>query len=346
MRRTRLNRHGMTLVELLVVIAIIGLLVALLLPAVQSARESARRSHCANNLKQLALAVHGYESSKGRLPPAGRATMPDYVGSWPGGRCVMDSSAPEWVSWPASVVNRAPWTVIILPYIEDLARYASYDLDGLFTVSPSGALGQSLGNPNAKNNSAQCKPNPRFACPSNKNSGGRLPYSDYVACQGGGTGSRIGCSQWFERYFFYNGIFANNRELPVSKVTDGLSKVILLGETRYFPRYVNADSFNRWCCWDSATIRWYGATGSGNQPIQVAATMYAINSSPFDPGVDTSATTTLNIPNSSTFGSSHAGGCFFAFADGAVRFIGEDIDYAAYQSLGIRNDGLPLGGVP
>lgn len=339
-----MSRRGLTLVELLAVIAIVGLLVAMLLPAVQAAREAARRSQCANNLKQLALAVHGYESGQSRLPPAGRTTMPDYVGSWPSGRCVMDSSAPEWVAWPSGSVGRAPWTVIILPFLDDLSRFQSYDLNGLFVSSPLGGLGQPIGNTNARNNQAQCKPNPRFACPSNKNSGSNLPYNDYVACQGGGSGSRIGCSQWFERYFFYNGIFANNRELPVALVKDGMSNVILLGETRYFPRFVDSNSHGRWCCWDSTAIRWYGATGSGNQPIQVAATMYAINSSPFDPGVDTSASTTLNVPNSSTFGSSHAGGCFFVFADGAVRFIGEDIDNAAYQSLGIRNDGLPLGG--
>src|SRR5439155_5143354 len=93
------RRSGFTLVELLVVIAIIGVLVALLLPAVQAAREAARRSQCSNNLKQLSLALHNYEGTHNTLPPAG-----------------IDS-------------NQMSWTVLLLPFFEQQALYDQFNFN-------------------------------------------------------------------------------------------------------------------------------------------------------------------------------------------------------------------------
>src|SRR5689334_22741074 len=110
----RHRRPGFTLIELLVVIAIIGVLIALLLPAVQSAREAARRSQCTNNLKQLGLALHNYESSNGSFPPAGESTN---YGTTPPSTQFVDGS---WSTFAR-----------ILPYIEGGASYnaANFSLE-------------------------------------------------------------------------------------------------------------------------------------------------------------------------------------------------------------------------
>jgi prepilin-type N-terminal cleavage/methylation domain-containing protein len=112
-KNARRTNSGFTLVELLVVIAIIGILVALLLPAIQAAREAARRSDCINKLHQLGIALHNYESSNKRLPPGiiGYDSSKNNIPSYPG------SGAP----------NEAPFVVYILPYLEEAALYASYD---------------------------------------------------------------------------------------------------------------------------------------------------------------------------------------------------------------------------
>ncbi len=101
------RRHGFTLVELLVVIAIIGILIALLLPAVQAAREAARRSQCTNNLKQIAVACHTFHSARNAWPPSDN------------GDCFM------------------PWAAFILPYIEQDQLAEQWVMDGRYFAQPS-----------------------------------------------------------------------------------------------------------------------------------------------------------------------------------------------------------------
>lgn len=124
----RINRRGaFTLVELLVVIAIIGILIALLLPAVQSAREAARRTQCVNNLKQFGLAMHNYESVAGRFPPAQINLHSQYA------------SDPDYIAWSSSTGKSLPsnsyfnWGVhaFLLPFMEqaNVAELIDFDVD-------------------------------------------------------------------------------------------------------------------------------------------------------------------------------------------------------------------------
>ncbi|MBN1911384.1 MAG: DUF1559 domain-containing protein [Pirellulales bacterium] len=118
----RQESGGMTLIELLVVVAIIGVLMALLLPAVQAAREAARRAHCANNLKQIALAVHAYHGSHGRFPPG---NVVGEAGSCPGAQ------------GNVRLEDRANWLLAILPYLEQNVVWQGYDSEAYNAGEPN-----------------------------------------------------------------------------------------------------------------------------------------------------------------------------------------------------------------
>ncbi len=118
------SRRGFTLVELLVVIAIIGILVGLLLPAVQAAREAARRMQCSNNVKQIALACHNYESAFRVFPAGGIVSYPASVTLTATNFCTVGSDR-----------TQAPWSVLVLPFLEETNLYNRFDFGKRFTGS-------------------------------------------------------------------------------------------------------------------------------------------------------------------------------------------------------------------
>src|SRR5262245_26919556 len=212
MKRATLSRSGrkaFTLVELLVVIAIIGVLVALLLPAVQSAREAARRTQCANNLKQQALAMHDFHDTNGRFP-----FNYQLIGE---------------NAWEAASAN-----YFLLPFIEQQGLYNQFQIPQTakagqaMGAAPSGAVGEA-----AKWSASWNGPmNVRlktFICPSSTKAPTRSqvswggPGSNYGWC----TGSRVQVV-WVGDAF--NGIIAYQHERRMKDVTDGLSNTLLASE--------------------------------------------------------------------------------------------------------------------
>jgi len=310
--------RGFTIVELLVVIAIIGTLVALLLPAVQAARESARRTSCSNTLKQLALALLNHCDTK-RTFPAGTSSTN-----------VLTSFPSAWCSSGTDQTNaaRAPWSVMILPFLEQESLFATAELDKKFAaVNHTG-----LDTTSAKNMTLFETPNPSFRCPSNPAVAGDSPFTSYLSVQGGGP--TPSCStESVRRVFYRNGILFHNSSIGLHEITDGTSKTFLIGETKYcMTKGANKNAPTRFLSWASSGY----APRSNAAPWASAAALLQINSVPGSGNdFDTMDTTTR------LFGSFHPSGCHFAYADGAVAFANEAMTLSVYQNLAIRNDGTP-----
>jgi prepilin-type N-terminal cleavage/methylation domain-containing protein/prepilin-type processing-associated H-X9-DG protein len=299
-------RRGFTLIELLVVIAIIAVLIALLLPAVQQAREAARRSQCKNNLKQLGLGLQNYHDMAKLFPPG-------YVSNRPG--------IPGNTSWCRTNVGGstqyANWIVLMLPYLDQAPLAKKFNYNVPF---------QDTSNQMAPPNDAYIIFLPVLACPSNvlaqTPSTGNQYRSSYFGVQGGGAVpdcGNTGCSPANERAHWVSGILWAGSSISTRDIKDGTSHVFIVGETRY------------------ATASW-GASAKQDTctfPINIAGTQDPINlfSGP-------------GIHSTRGFSSDHAGGCHFSMADGSVRFVSQNMDLAAYRSLGQRADKLPLGGLP
>jgi prepilin-type N-terminal cleavage/methylation domain-containing protein/prepilin-type processing-associated H-X9-DG protein len=320
----RVSRPAFTLVELLVVIAIIGILIALLLPAVQAAREAARRAQCQNNVKQIALACHTYESAFGTFPPGGIVSYTAAAAArlTPANHCTTGSDR-----------TQAPWTVLILPSLEEPALHSRFDFTKTFTGS-SNIPGQ------PPNNALFFTRVGKYQCPSDPNSTSTANNSNYLGVQGGGPPAGVGsapCStQLAQRVFFQNGIIYTNSKTRIADVLDGTSNVFLIGETRYVPQpNMRGDTFH--AGWASGLK----ADNAFGVPLTFAAAVLQINAQKeCAPGV----ADCFNFV-SRLFGSNHPGGCHFGMADGSVRYMNQNINVDVYRSIAVRADRLPAGSV-
>ncbi len=323
------RRSGLTLVEVLAVIAIIGLLVGMLLPAVQGAREAARRMTCGNNIRQIALAVEQHHATHAAFPPG--ATVSDASCTAGGG-----------------TIRQAPWTVHALPGLEQLALYAR--LDPGSPTSRCAAL-QGDGEPTT-DAAAQNTVLPVFKCPSDPAAAWPEPGCNYLGVQGGGAAADAECGTGTalnQRLRFSSGILSTNSRVTAGGIRDGLSNVFLVGESRWWSYRATNVGWSNWFAWSSANRTAAGAS----HPIVLAAATDPLNNPVVDydsskPWVDASGgfTNTLYLgTHTRTFGSRHPGGCHMAMADGSVHFITDAIGLDIYRQLANRRDGRPVGGL-
>jgi len=314
-RTSKLNiRSGFTLIELLVVIAIIAILIALLLPAVQQAREAARRSTCKNNMKQLGLALHNYHDTHKTFPSGSISLGASF-----------NPSTTNWCNSP-SASPLAPWTVMILPYLDEGPRYNQFNFEGRFTIS-SNQPGVTVNDDEFK------KSLNKYQCPSDPNSGSGVNNLNYFGVQGGGPTSQISCSNVSgQRVFYINGLLFHNSKVQIRDIIDGTTNTFLLAESKYG---LNPQSRS-----DGIHAGWASGTAlntSGN-PYTLVAALLQINSIAGHAGTQDTIGKFSRL-----FGSFHVGGCHVTLADGSVRFISENIDINTYHILAQRADGQVVG---
>ncbi len=327
-------RRGFTLVELLVVIAIIGILVGLLLPAVQAAREAARRMQCSNNMKQYGLAFHNYHDTMKSFPSSMYFQTP-------------------WLTARGNRAQRATgfsWSASILPFIEQTALYNQLNF-AVSAVSPQHQALLSIGMPTAlcpssptidfiqvgaaTNPAPLVAPNYRFA-PTN-----------YVVCSGSFSTSQYYNNPADQK----NGAIYEDCKTRMGDLSDGTSNTILAGETRFYGNGQPAGPAGTFY-WDpSLYARVQAAIPTADGPECMARTgQIRIN----PPKLTAAA---IDLRNS--FSSNHTGGSTFVFGDGSVHFISESINhtgitfaqwqaggstlFGVYQRLCGRNDGQVVG---
>ena len=324
MKRFSRKRSAFTLIELLVVIAIIAILIALLLPAVQQAREAARRTQCKNNLHQLGLALHNYHDVHNQFP-----LTPFNTGTVPG---------PTW-----SEASKGTYLIRLLPFIEQSALFNALNFSN--TGTPW----------NLPNFEAQVDPSGKlyrkytisgYQCPSEPS--GHIGHSNktnYAMSMGNQEmPSGSGCTQYLTNVVGIpteghgntfdssrvSGIISRvNWSANFRDITDGTTNTIAMGEIR--PN-CSDHTVNGWFHFNAP---WVATTGPINYPQECYG----------DPPPKTvNACTKLNNWGTSQgFKSVHVGGAQFALCDGSVRFISENIDYVTYQRLGDRRDGQTIG---
>jgi prepilin-type N-terminal cleavage/methylation domain-containing protein/prepilin-type processing-associated H-X9-DG protein len=339
---TSAHTRAFTLIELLVVIAIIGVLVALLLPAVQGAREAARRLQCANNLKQIGLALHNYHATFNTFPPGRVRLRVDYEG-----RCFSTFTQ-------------------LLPQLEQIAAYSAIN----FNLNSDDENDVDLGS--GQNATACYLVVNVFLCPSDTGQkvwGQRAPTNYLV-----NTGTTYPISPFCTSKLPITGMFFDNSSVRLGDITDGTSQTVAASET-----IKSENGGPEVLVWDGHStttgfVMTRGATNNGGGPELMsyndqctgagllmlnlrgsswilgvpAVTMYNHDRTPNDLRIDcigglTHSRCQIDTLDASSLSvaarSRHAGGVNALFADGGVRFVKSSINLLPWRAIGSRNEG-------
>ena len=337
----RENRRAFTLVELLVVIAIIGILIALLLPAVQAAREAARRSQCTNNMKQIGLGLQNYHDVHKSFPPSGVITG--------------DRSMQPLPTTPSAVAYHYSWLAMLLPFLEQQPLYNQ--MNKVLPIYNQPAMSQQVA-------TLQCPSDVQLDLGRTRN----MAYTNYAASEGyhWWTTATVDTSwslwsrlQSSRSPIDMSGMFTILQTRKISDLTDGTSNTVAVAEansTGYkngafatcgtgVPRLdTNGERVFRVafvftgvygeCC---ETGRWRNPDGSG--PSSAARWFPAGAPHPFSPTYLTAWGPNVEWPGASSL---HPGGLNVALADGSVRFVAQTIDWGTWVKLNAINDGNTL----
>ncbi|MBS0204210.1 MAG: DUF1559 domain-containing protein [Planctomycetes bacterium] len=325
-----MRRIGFTLIELLVVIAIIAVLIALLLPAVQQAREAARRTQCKNNMKQMGLALHNYHDIYNRLP--------------------IGAQADPVVSAAAGQNDRPNWRVAIFPQMDQAPLFNQLSFNSVhgFTAPYSG--------PNVVLQGTKL---PGWNCPSSPCpitglsgseqcwNGGNPQLADYVGIGGaapdpGGRTNVISSSNYDGGLYSSNGLLSGALSVNFSSATDGLSDTLMVGENSDYTKNASGTPIdirsNYYGAWSGFTVPnnpWSGSPDSWSTGITTVR--YPINTQ----GTPAGAVHTweANLP----LRSAHVGGAHVLMGDGATRFLSNNLDLNTLLRLASKDDGAIVG---
>ena len=332
MIRSKLTkRPAFTLIELLVVIAIIAILIALLLPAVQQAREAARRTQCRNNLKQIGLAFYNYHEAFNRFPMGGRFG--------PGG---------------CPLCYGINWRIPLLPYMDGAPLFNKLNFSGgsfsSFSGFPLSGGNEVLANvalpfylcPSSSND-------PFIDTPDTANSAPRSMMAHYVGIAGAAddpAGRTTVCKSVNHGIVCNNGVLAPNQAFGLRDITDGSSNTIMVGEQsgRIGTAVVAANYVGSW-----------GGVGgdAGGSSMQTVPNL-ASGANYFMTGLTTvrweinakstvAGSSDLCYRTNTVLNSFHAGGIHSLFGDGSVRFISDNVNMAMFKIACSKDDNLPLG---